>query len=153
MENKPSLQRGEFPRPSEETQLTRIAYMVLKKEGRILLLKRRKTGNYSLPAGHIEAGETPESGVIRETMEEVGVSVNYGDVSLIHQVRHKEDLEGKSLVDFYFFEAKVWQGEPQVMEKDIHEDVFWASVDALPENMNPNLRQVLETHLIPTNRN
>ena len=41
-----------------------------------VLVQREKNGNeYALPGGHIKIGETLEDGLIRETMEEMGVSI------------------------------------------------------------------------------
>lgn len=42
----------------------------------MILVQRDKDGNeYALPGGHIKIGETLEEGLIRETMEEMGVRI------------------------------------------------------------------------------
>ncbi len=42
----------------------------------MILVQRDKGGNeYALPGGHIKIGETLEEGLIRETMEEMGVRI------------------------------------------------------------------------------
>jgi 8-oxo-dGTP pyrophosphatase MutT (NUDIX family) len=43
--------------------------------GRILLQRRRDTGQWALPMGKMELGETPTQCAIRETLEETGVRV------------------------------------------------------------------------------
>jgi 8-oxo-dGTP pyrophosphatase MutT (NUDIX family) len=43
--------------------------------GRILLQRRRDTGQWALPMGKMDIGETPRQCAIRETLEETGVQV------------------------------------------------------------------------------
>lgn len=43
--------------------------------GRVLLQRRRDTGQWALPMGKMELGETPSECAIRETREETGVLV------------------------------------------------------------------------------
>lgn len=65
-------------------------YLFLKKDGRIFLMRRMNTGyedgNYMVPSGHVEKGESLTDAMIRETMEEVGVSVRKEDLRLVHTV-------------------------------------------------------------------
>jgi ADP-ribose pyrophosphatase YjhB (NUDIX family) len=52
------------------------AGVVLVQQGRVLLVKRRwdpRAGAWCLPAGFMEAGETPEQSAIRELEEETGL--------------------------------------------------------------------------------
>ena len=52
------------------------AGVVLVEKGRVLLVKRRwdpRAGSWCLPAGFMEAGETPEQTAVRELEEETGV--------------------------------------------------------------------------------
>lgn len=57
------------------TDLTVAA--VVEHEGRFLLVEEYAMGQrvFSQPGGHIEAGESPEETVIRETLEETGCDV------------------------------------------------------------------------------
>jgi 8-oxo-dGTP pyrophosphatase MutT (NUDIX family) len=43
--------------------------------GRVLLQRRRDTGQWALPMGKMELGETPSGCAVRETREETGVLV------------------------------------------------------------------------------
>jgi 8-oxo-dGTP pyrophosphatase MutT (NUDIX family) len=43
--------------------------------GRVLLQRRRDTGQWAIPMGKMELGETPTRCAIRETQEETGVLV------------------------------------------------------------------------------
>jgi ADP-ribose pyrophosphatase YjhB (NUDIX family) len=62
------------------TDLTVAA--VIERDERYLLVEEYAMGMrvFSQPGGHIEAGESPEQAVIRETLEETGCDVACGDL-------------------------------------------------------------------------
>ncbi len=62
------------------TDLTVAAVVDL--DGRYLLVEERAMGQRVLgqPGGHIEAGESPEEAVVRETLEETGCTVKCGEL-------------------------------------------------------------------------
>jgi 8-oxo-dGTP pyrophosphatase MutT (NUDIX family) len=62
------------------TDLTVAA--VVEDDGRYLLVEEHAMGQVVLnqPGGHIEAGESPEEAVIRETLEETGCDVACGEL-------------------------------------------------------------------------
>jgi ADP-ribose pyrophosphatase YjhB (NUDIX family) len=56
---------------------------------RVLLVERAKgalAGQWSLPGGHIEAGETAAAAAIREVLEEAGVSARTVGLAGVHDV-------------------------------------------------------------------
>jgi len=62
------------------TDLTVAAVVEL--DGRYLLVEEHAMGRkvLSQPGGHIEAGESPEDAVVRETLEETGCEVECGEL-------------------------------------------------------------------------
>ncbi|WP_030459053.1 NUDIX hydrolase [Kitasatospora sp. NRRL B-11411] len=63
---------------AEQTDRPGIAAAVIVRDGRVLMVQRRvEEGELSwqFPAGEIEAGESPEAAAVRETAEEVGLTV------------------------------------------------------------------------------
>jgi ADP-ribose pyrophosphatase YjhB (NUDIX family) len=62
------------------TDLTVSAVVDL--DGRFLLVEEQAMGRkvLSQPGGHIEAGESPEEAVVRETLEETGCEVECGEL-------------------------------------------------------------------------
>lgn len=52
-----------------------VAALVQDSDGRILLTKRGDSGQWGLPAGLMELGETPAGTIIREAGEELGITV------------------------------------------------------------------------------
>lgn len=101
-------------------QANLASYLILEKDEKVLLAKRKNTGyedeKYGLPAGHLEEGEFPDDCAIREAKEEVGVKVNKKDIQFIEVVFHTAGNWGH-YVDF-FFRADRWEGEPMIMEAD-----------------------------------
>jgi ADP-ribose pyrophosphatase YjhB (NUDIX family)/SepF-like predicted cell division protein (DUF552 family) len=64
-----------------------VGIVVVSSDGCILL--GRKNGEWSLPGGHIEGGETPEAAVIRELEEETGLKLK--DKPQIIETREDND--------------------------------------------------------------
>ena len=113
----------------------------------VLLLRRFNTGfrdgEYSVPAGHLDGGETVMEAAAREAKEEVGIKIEAGDMTF-STVMHR--IEDDERVDF-FVHVRKWQGEPFNAEPDKCDDLRWANVDQLPANTIPYVRQALKNHL------
>ena len=79
-------------------------YLVLVKENRVLLSRRRNTGfhdgEFSFPAGHIKPDETLIQAMIRETREEIGIKLSPKNLRLVHVMHRKEPNENR--VNFFF---------------------------------------------------
>ena len=116
------------------------------RENQILLLRRFNTGyadgQYSVPAGHLDGGETVIDAARREALEEVGVLIDPQDVQF-SSVMHRRD--GDERVDF-FLHIVQWGGEPLNCEPDKCDELMWVNMDALPLNTIPYIRQALRNH-------
>ena len=117
------------------------------RENQILLLRRFNTGfrdgEYSVPAGHLDGGETVISAAAREAEEEIGVQIETNDIAF-SSVMHR--LEDDERVDFFVHIHK-WLGEPFNAEPEKCDDLLWSNVDQLPANTIPYVRQALKNHL------
>ncbi|HEY6074259.1 MAG TPA: NUDIX domain-containing protein [Anaerolineales bacterium] len=113
----------------------------------ILLLRRAHTGfrdgEYSVPAGHLDGGETVIEAGRREAREEIGVEIDPLDI-LFSSVMHRR--EGDERVDF-FVHVKHWQGEPFNAETDKSDDLRWFPLPSLPENVVPYVRRAIQNHM------
>ena len=112
-------------------------YLFLKKDGNIFLTRRFNTGykdgEYMVPSGHVEAGESLCAAMAREAMEEVGVLVRPVDLRLVHVMyRAAADATGER-ADF-FFDTASWEGEPRNCEPDKCDEVGWFPLYRLPQN-------------------
>ena len=120
------------------------SYILFIREGKVLLSRRYQTGfedgNYSLPAGHTERGETFTTALIREIQEETGVTLNPKDVFVSHVMHRKF---GRDNIDV-FYTARTWNGTPENLEADKCDDLSWFPLNNLPINTIPYIRQAIE---------
>lgn len=117
------------------------------RESQILLIRRFNTGfrdgEYSVPAGHLDGGESVVEAGIREGKEEVGLDLDANDLTF-STVMHR--IEDDERVDF-FFQVHKWHGEPFNAEPDKCDDLRWVELNSLPDNTVPYVRQALNNHL------
>jgi 8-oxo-dGTP pyrophosphatase MutT (NUDIX family) len=71
------------------THSVSVAGVVVRDDGRVLVVQRRDNGRWEAPGGVLELGETFEEGVRREVAEETGV-----DVAVEH-LRHGGDASAR----------------------------------------------------------
>ncbi|MCX5178367.1 NUDIX hydrolase [Streptomyces virginiae] len=53
-----------------------VAGIVVRDDGRVLVIRRADNGTWEPPGGVLELDERPEDGVVREVLEETGISVS-----------------------------------------------------------------------------
>lgn len=120
-------------------------YLVLIKDGQVLLLRRFNTGyqdgNYSLVAGHLDGGETTKQCIIREAGEEAGIKISPEDLEVVH-VMHRLAPD-REYFDIYL-RAEKWAGDITNMEPEKCDELKWYRMDSLPDNMLPEVKLALE---------
>ncbi len=119
-------------------------YLLLIRDGKILLLRRANTGyedgNYGLVAGHLDGDERATDGMIREAKEESGIILKPEDLKMVHTMHRRQEDER---VDF-FFTAEKWEGEIINTEPDKCDDLSWFPLEALPSNTIPYIKYAIE---------
>jgi 8-oxo-dGTP pyrophosphatase MutT (NUDIX family) len=125
------------------------SYLVLRRDGKVLLLRRFNTGyedgNYSMVAGHVDAGETFTGAIIREAKEEAGIDIDPKNLKVVH-VMHRDSKESDGLnerIDI-FLEATQWSGDIENKESHKCDDLSWFDITNLPENIIPYVRKAVE---------
>ncbi|TVO59543.1 NUDIX hydrolase [Denitromonas ohlonensis] len=118
-------------------------HVILPQAGAVLLMRRANTGFFdglfSLPGGHVEAGESIRMAAIREMAEELDVCLTVADLDLVGVVHRLSDT---NRIDF-FLRARRWQGEPRRAEPDKCDALGWYSPAALPANTVAYIREAL----------
>lgn len=108
------------------------AYLILKKQDKLLLLLRKNTGylddHWGLPAGHVEPGESATEGMIREAKEELGIDLSLKDLRAVHIMHRKTN---RLNIDI-FFECNNWTGEIENREPEKCGGVEFFSLSSLP---------------------
>jgi len=122
-------------------------HLLFLRQDQILLLRRFNTGyrdgEYSVPAGHLDGGETVMTAAAREAQEEVGLHLQPDDM-VFSSVMHR--VEDDERVDF-FVHIRKWQGEPFNAEPDKCDDMAWVDINNLPNNTIPYVKRALYNHL------
>ncbi len=122
-------------------------YVILIENSRVLLMRRFQTGysdgKYSLPAGHLDGGESLIQAAVREVAEEVGVVIDPLDLELVH-VMSRPKANDAERVDF-FFKTEKWIGIPRIVEPNKCDDLRWTMFDELSKiEMVPSVVQMFE---------
>ncbi len=113
------------------------AYALVRRDDAILLTcnsaRGPRPGQWTLPGGGVEHGETPATAVAREVHEETGLAATIGPLLGVHDEHftgtaphgREEDFHGVHLV----FAAAVEPGEPRVHETGgTTDEVAWVSL-------------------------
>ena len=131
----------------ERNKAIPASYLLLEKDGKLLIARRFNTGyqdgNYQVPAGHVDAGELPSEALIREAKEEVGIDLSPEDIELVHISYRPRHDNTDNRIDF-FFRARNWNGDVQNMEPEKCDDLRWVTYDQIPENMSPHMRDAID---------
>ena len=129
------------------TKFPVTVHLLFFRDNQILLLRRFNTGfedgNYSVPAGHLDGGETLRMAAAREAFEETGVHIEIENITFATVVHRKSEDER---VDF-FVHIKAWDGEPSNVEPEKCDELRWCDLDALPENTIPYVRKAIQNYL------
>jgi 8-oxo-dGTP diphosphatase len=118
------------------------ALAMLWNQGELLLIRNSYVPYFSLPGGYIRRGEAPERAVVRELAEEVGVTANQSDLTLVFDGTHP--WEGKNdHVRIFSLDVAV-RPDVQVDHREVIEASWWSPERALALTLFPPLRTVLQ---------
>jgi 8-oxo-dGTP diphosphatase len=127
------------PMPPERYQSIVDVHMLLRRDGKILLLRRAgdtwASGQLCLPSGHVEDGENVLQAVIRETEEECGIAFAPDAVRLALSIHQRHPGTSHARIGFAFEPIGPWGGEPVNAEPHKHSELVWVlrgSPDVVP---------------------
>jgi 8-oxo-dGTP diphosphatase len=103
---------------------------ILEQEGRILVCRRRADQPHPLkwefPGGKLEPDENPETGLVRELREELGITAEIsGEIT-----RYEFAYPGKKPILLIFMQVAFWHGE---IENRIFDAVAWEPLERLAD--------------------
>jgi 8-oxo-dGTP diphosphatase len=108
--------------------MTTVVAGVIERDGKILICRRRADQPHPLkwefPGGKIEAGESPESALVRELREELGIEATIGPEVMRYEFAYPE----KQPILLIFLPVGNWRGKVQ---NCIFETIVWESPDSL----------------------
>jgi 8-oxo-dGTP diphosphatase len=130
-------------------------HVILLRNPHVLFARRYNTGYadgcWSLPAGHVEAGESVTAASVREIHEETGVIVAPQELSVVHVQQRAPLINNASYVNFFFVTSR-WDGEPVIQEPHKCDRLLWQDVSQrLPENTVDYVRAAFD-HITVTSR-
>lgn len=107
-----------------------ISILVFNTEGQIMLSKRLKEhghGEYGVPGGGLDHGETPPHAAEREAREEANITISVPTFLCITNFI----VNGRHYVDLAF--TAYTEDTPQDVEPDTHGPWQWYPLDKLPQ--------------------
>ena len=123
------------------------SYLFLINDGKILLQRRFQTGfedgNYGVPAGHLDGGETARAGGAREVGEEIGITIDPNDLTVVHVMHRKAANDER--IDF-FMTATKYAGTIINNEPNKCDDLQFFPLDDLPSNIVQYVRLAIEAY-------
>ena len=127
--------------------------LLLNAQNQLLMMKRSDSGNWGVPGGAMELGETTEETARRELLEETGLKVDeltlfgvFSGSELFYRYPSGEEVYNVSIV----YLAHVDHGTVKLLDGE-HYDVQYFHLTQLPEKISspikPILRKFLEASL------
>jgi 8-oxo-dGTP pyrophosphatase MutT (NUDIX family) len=120
------------------------AYLVLRKENKVLLHLRKNTGYcdgfYGLVAGHVESDEPASVALAREAKEEAGIELDPLALRAVHIMHRKTDRVNIDI----FFECSKCQGTVVNQEPSKCASLDFAPLADLPKNTIGYIKDALE---------
>jgi 8-oxo-dGTP diphosphatase len=102
--------------------------VILDADGRVLLCRRADTGQWNLPGGGLEAGESPWEAAAREVKEETCLDVAVRTLAGVYYIRHVDLM-------VFSFQCVIVGGEAGPTEEST--EISWFFSDSLPQDILP----------------
>lgn len=126
-----------------------VAVALVAPDGRILLQRRRMHaahgGLWEFPGGKVEAGESPESALLREIHEELGITLTHDSLQAITFASDPaKPPQPRQPHVILLYMCRHWQGQPQCLDG---EEIGWFAADEIAGLAMPPLDYPLAENL------
>ncbi len=122
----------------ERSSIIAVVNLVLRQDDKILLLQRANTGygdgSYGMISGHVEKGENFTDALIREALEEAGITLQREHLRVVHIQNKFADEWTHERVHAYFL-ATTWGWTLHNAEPTRCTDLSWFAIKDLPSDM------------------
>lgn len=110
-----------------------VACFVINDNKEILLEKRSPNKRYSpnkygLTAGHVIAGESLKTALVREIEEEIGIKVNEEDLTPIGEKEYTREETNSHITYFYYIKLNLQENDFTIQEEELTE-VKWFKIE------------------------
>jgi mutator protein MutT len=142
-----------------ERPIVGVGAVVLNGDGHVLLVKRAHEplkGEWSLPGGGVEVGETLDAAVVRELFEETGLTVDVGPVvEVLDRIEHAPD--GRVEYHFVIIDYLCHATDDRLVCGSDADDVQWVRIDELADyrvrtNAIAVIMKAIEANSLPRHR-
>lgn len=120
--------------------------LILDEHNRLLMMKRTDSGNWGIPGGAMELGESAEETARRELFEETGLEAGnlklfdvFSGKELYYRYPSGEEVYNVSIVYF----ADDTHGSIKLIDGE-HDDFQYFHLENLPENVSPPIKPILK---------
>jgi 8-oxo-dGTP diphosphatase len=122
--------------------MTVVAAALIDAEGRVLLQRRAPgramAGLWEFPGGKVEPGELPESALVRELDEELGIEAD--EAALAPACFASAPVGGRHMI-LLLYSCRSWRGEPRPLDASALKWLVPADMD--PAEMPPADRPLI----------
>ena len=136
--------------PEPNSLVPAVTVVVAREDGAILLIRRTDNGNWAVPGGGMDFGESITDTAVRETQEETGITCEItGLVGIYtnphHVIRHTSNNEVRQEFSIVFTARPVGG---QLQPSSESSDPQWVSPEAISGlQMHPSMRQRIQHYL------
>ena len=133
-------------------------FLLREEKGKTEVLLQKRKGNIwasgwwdASAAGHVEKKEPMTKALIRESAEEIGVTIKKENIIFVY-AQHAwkvfaDDTDEKWVYCNGYFFVKEFDGTPKVCECDKCDCLKWFDVKKLPKKLIPTRKQAIEGYL------
>jgi 8-oxo-dGTP diphosphatase len=111
--------------------------LILEHDNKILFIHRGKVkinpDCWSIVAGHIDEGESAIQAMVREAYEEIGITIDPANLTLVHTSYAYQPAYGEIMS--LYFTCNRWDGEIINKEPHKHVELSWFPKSTLPQPM------------------